>query len=132
METLTHWLQANWQHAALGVAVVAAIAFAIWQSARERRSSSAYLRHAIAVNLGILRKEHSELSRIASSHNGPAKTEALGQLDSAQTIMATIGTDLTRFSNRKLGKTLSQVFAAMNHATKARRLLGACEPGGFE
>ncbi|HEY9757301.1 MAG TPA: hypothetical protein V6C97_19185 [Oculatellaceae cyanobacterium] len=132
METLTHWLHTNWQHAALGVAVIAVIAFAIWQSARERRSSSAYLRHAIAVNLGILRNEHSELKRIASSHNGPAKTEALGLLESAQTTMTAIGTDLTRFSNRKLGKTLSQVFAAMNNTTKARRLLGACEPGGLE
>ena len=133
MESVLHWVaQASWQHLALAAALISLVGFAVWQSARERRSSAAYLRHAIAVNLGILRKEHGELTRIASSQSGPDKVKAVGLLANVQATMTAVGTDMTRFSNRKLGNILGQVFEAMNKSTTARRLLGACHPAMLE
>jgi hypothetical protein len=132
METVLLWAHSNWQYASLGVALAALIALGIRQSAKDRRSSATYLRHAISVNLGILSNEHRELTQIASSHNSPDKAQALGLLASVQTTLTAIGTDMTRFSNRKLGNILGQVFEAMNKSSKARRLLGACEPGNLE
>src|SRR5579871_3011442 len=132
METVLFWAQTHWPYAALGIAAAALIALGIRQSVGEKRSSAAYLRHAISVNLGILRREHHELTRIASSHDGPDKVQAVGLLASVQTTLSALGTDMTRFSNRRLGNILGQVFAAMNKSANARRLLGACEPGNLE
>lgn len=115
------------------VAVIAIVAFAIRYgrdcSVLNEEDDVSYLRHAIDVNLQLLRAELPELAALAAERASSAETsEASRLLGACQTFACSADMDLAANNKKQLGALLSRVFAAMGQATKARRLLGACKP----
>lgn len=117
-------------YVSLAALVIIIAALGYWD--REIREPKQNLRHTIRVNLGILQRELRELVEIAKKSNPTADVERATTLLEQASEIFSVEETLDKASRAKLGEILSQVFAAMDKSTQARRLLGAIRTDHLE
>jgi len=117
-------------YVSLAALVILISALGFWD--REIRQPKENLRHTIRVNLSILQSELRELVEIAQKSTPTADVERATTLLEQASEVFPVQKNLDKASRAKLVEMLTQVFAAMDKSTQARKLLGAIRTDHLE
>lgn len=117
-------------YTALMLALVVLVCLEARRNKAEQLEDERELRHTIAVNLGILKRELMELREIAkeSTAAAPARAQANSLLAASEETADRVQSQYEQAKLEDLRLLITALFQAMNQATEARRTLGAIIP----
>lgn len=117
-------------YTALMLAIVVLVCLEARRNKAEQLEDERELRHTIAVNLGILKRELMELQEIAkkSTVAEPSRTQANSLLAASEETADRVQSQYEQAGLEDLRLLITALFQAMNQSTEARRTLGAIIP----
>ena len=117
-------------YTALMLALVVLVCLEARRNKAEQLEDERELRHTIAVNLGILKRELMELQEIAkvSTVAEPSRTQANSLLAASEETADRVQSQYEQAGLEDLRLLITALFQAMNQSTEARRTLGAIIP----
>lgn len=117
-------------YTALVLALIVLVGVETRKNKAEQLEDERELRHTIAVNLGILKRELMELQEIASASKAaaPSRAQAKSLLATAEETAERVQNQYEQATMEELRSLIAALFQAMNQATEARRALGAITP----
>lgn len=117
-------------YTALMLALVVFVCLEARRNKAEQLEDERELRHTIAVNLGILKRELMELQEIAKVSNLAElpRAQANSLLAASEETADRVQSQYEQAGLEDLRLLITALFQAMNQATEARRTLGAIIP----
>lgn len=117
-------------YTALMLAIVVLVCLEARRNKAEQLEDERELRHTIAVNLGILKRELMELQEIAKVSNLAElpRAQANSLLAASEETADRVQSQYEQDGLEDLRLLITALFQAMNQSTEARRTLGAIIP----
>lgn len=117
-------------YTALLLALIVLVCVETRKNKAEQLEDERELRHTIAVNLGILKRELMELQEFASASKAaaPSRAQAKSLLATSEQTADRVQNQYEQATMEELRSLIAALFQAMNQATEARRALGAITP----